>query len=543
MKAKQKPGIVFQPQVHRAMQQGIYKLVSAIRPTLGPLAGGVAIDPLNVAEVLPEYLDDGGLIARRIIELQDRDEDMGAMLVRSMITRHYERVGDGTATLAVLFEAIFNTGIRYITAGGNAMQMRRYLDEGLLLILKALDSMVVPLVGPSALTRLAYSLCRQEDMAELMGEAFDLIGEYGRLDIREDYGRVLRREYVEGNYFHGGLFPRIMQPEESPARASVENAAIFLCDFEIDEHRDLFPILQMAKEANVPALVIIARNLSEAATSLLVAHNRMNLFKVMGVKLPGLNAEDRMGALDDLSVLTGAKAFVKIAGDSWVNIQAAQLGQARRVWADKWQFGMVNPGGDPRKVRQHVQRLKTTYQSLLDLEDRKKIQERIGSLQGGSVTLWIGGFTEPEINARKSQAQRAALTMRAAVQEGAVPGGGLALLKCKSVLETRYRRAASVDERAAYGCLLEALEAPARVIYQNAGYEPGEVLAQLNGKSSLSGFDVVRGRVVNMMDAGILDSLMVLKSAVRNAVSTAALALTIDSLVHVAAPEMVGKPT
>jgi len=307
----------------------------------------------------------------------------------------------------------------------------------------------------------------------------------------------------------------------------------------------------MAKEANVPALVIIARNLSEAATSLLVAHNRMNLFKVMAVKLPGLNAEDRMGALDDLSVLTGAKAFVKIAGDSWVNIHAAQLGQARRVWADKWQFGMVNPGGDPRKVRQHVQRLKTTYQSLLDLEDRKKIQERIGSLQGGSVTLWIGGFTEPEINARKSQAQRAALTMRAAVQEGAVPGGGLALLKCKSVLETRYRRAGSVDERAAYGCLLEAaygclleaLEAPARVIYQNAGYEPGEVLAQLNGKSSLSGFDVVRGRVVNMMDAGILDSLMVLKSAVRNAVSTAALALTIDSLVHVAAPEMVGKPT
>jgi chaperonin GroEL len=133
--------------------------------------------------------------------------------------------------------------------------------------------------------------------------------------------------------------------------------------------------------------------------------------------------------------------------------------------------------------------------------------------------------------------------MRAAVQEGAVPGGGLALLKCKNVLEARYRRAGSVDERAAYGCLLEAVEAPARVIYQNAGYEPGEVLAQLNGKSNLSGFDVVRGRVVNMMDAGILDSLMVLKSAVRNAVSTAALALTIDSLVHVAAPEMVGKPT
>lgn len=544
MKAKQKPGVVFQPHVHRAMQRGIHKIVSAIRPTLGPLSGGVAIDPLNDAETLPEYLDDGGLIARRIIELADRDEDMGAMLVRAMITRHYERVGDGTATLAVLFEAIFNAGIRYIAAGGNAMQMRRHLEEGALpLILEALDGMGFQLDGQAALTSMARSLCREEEMAVLLGEAFDLIGEYGRLDIREDYGRVLRREYVEGNYFHSGLFSRVMLPEDSTARAGVEDASIFLCDFEISDHRELFPVLQTANAAKVKALVILARSLSETAISLLVAHNKMDKFKIMAVKLPGLNPDDRMKAMDDLSILTGARQFLKITGGSLENISVADFGQARRVWADARLFGMVGAGGSPVKLRQHVRTLKANYQQAQAVDERKALQERIGSLMGGSVTLWVGGFTEPEINARKSQAQRAALTMRAAVQEGVVPGGGIALLKCRDALERRYRGAKDADERAAYGCLMEALAAPARTIYRNAGYEPGEVMAQFNGKYKAAGFDVVGKRVVDMCDAGILDSLLVLKTTVRNAIRTAAMALTIDSLVHLSAPEMIRKPT
>lgn len=543
MKAKQKPGVIFQPHVHRAMQRGINKIVSAIRPTLGPLAGGVAIDPLNDAQTLPEYLDDGGLIARRIIELADRDEDMGAMLVRAMITRHHERVGDGTATLAVLFEAIFTAGIRYIAAGGNAMQMRRYLEAALPLIIETLDGMSFRLEGQAALTSMARTLCREEDMAGLMGEAFDLIGEYGRLDIREDYGRVLRREYVEGNYFHSGLFSRVMLPEDSTTRAVVEDASIFLCDFEISDHRELFPVLQTANAANVKALVIFARSLSETAISLLVTHNKMDKFKIMAVKLPGLNPEDRMKALDDLSILTGATQFLKIMGGSLEHVNASHFGQARRVWADSRLFGMVGAGGSPVKLRQHVRTLKANYQLADDVSDRKALQERIGSLMGGSVTLWVGGFTEPEINARKSQAQRTALTMRTAVQEGVVPGGGIALLQCRAALEKRYHAAQDADERAAYGCLIEAVAAPARTIYRNAGYDPGEIIAQFSGKKRTAGFDVVGNRVVDMRAAGIFDSLLVLKTAVHNAVRTAALALTVDSFVHLSAPEIVGKPS
>ncbi|MEZ4669625.1 MAG: TCP-1/cpn60 chaperonin family protein [Anaerolineae bacterium] len=543
MKAKQKPGVVFQPHVHRAMQRGIRKIVGAIRPTLGPLACGVAIDPLNDAETLPEYLDDGGLIARRIIELADRDEDIGAMMVRAMLTRHYEHVGDGTATLAVLFEAIFNAGVRYITAGGNAMQMRRHLESAIPLIVETLETMSVQLDGQIALTNMARSLCHEEDMAHLLGEAFDLIGEYGRLDIREDYGRVLRQEYVEGNYFHSGMFSRVMLPEDSVAKARLENAAIFLCDFEISDHKELFPVLQTANSANVEALVIIARSLSETAISLLVTHNKMDKFKIMAVKLPGLNPEDRMAALDDLSVLTGARPFLKITGDSLENIKAEHFGQARRVWGDARLFGMVGAGGNPAKLRQHVNILRKNYKLAQDVEDRKKLLERIGSLMGGSVTLWVGGFTEPEINSRKSLAQRAALVMRAAVEEGVVPGGGIALLRCRDAVNKVHRSAKDPDERAAYGCLLEALAAPARTIYRNAGYDPGEVIAQFNGKHKVPGFDVVGGQVVDMCDAGIFDSLLVLKNTVRNAIRTAGLALTIDSFVHLSAPEIIRNPT
>jgi chaperonin GroEL len=165
-----------------------------------------------------------------------------------MVTRQHERVGDGTATAAVLFEAIFNAGVRYIAAGGNAMQMRRHLEGALPLILYTLDGMAFRLEGQAALTNMARSLCHDEEMAVLLGEAFDLIGEYGRLDIREDYGRVLRREYVEGNFFYSGLFSRVLLPDNSLSKITFENPAIFLCDYEVDDHRELFPVLQTAHE-------------------------------------------------------------------------------------------------------------------------------------------------------------------------------------------------------------------------------------------------------------------------------------------------------
>jgi chaperonin GroEL len=520
-------------------------MVSAVAPTLGPLSSGVAIDHINPSVKLPEFLDDGGVIARRIIQLPNRDEDMGAMLVRSMLLRQSERVGDGIATAAVLLEAIFNGGVRYLASGGSAMPMRRHLENALPLILSELDRMVCQLEGQTALPDMARSLCHEDDMAALLGEAFDLIGAYGRLEIREDYGRGLRRDYVEGCYYHTGVFARALLPgtnAELDSKITLENPAIFLCDFEIDDHKALFPVMQTAHAAGIRSLVIVARSLSDKAVSLLVANNKMDKFKAIAVRLPGLNPTDRMDALDDLSKLTGAKPFIQVAGQSLENVSAADFGHARRLWADMKAFGLVGGAGDPVKLRQHLHALKTVYHATTDADLSKRAQARIANLLGSSVTLWIGGFTKTEIAARKSLAERAALTLRAALEEGVLPGGGIALLNCRHALEKRLLCATDPDERAAYRILIEALAAPMQTIVRNAGYDPGDVIGQLLHESPDTGFDVISGRLVNLCDSGILDSALVLKTSIRNAVSTAALALTIDSLVHLAKPEMIGKP-
>ncbi len=541
MKAKQKPGVVFQPQVQRRMQRGIQTMVGAISPTLGPLSSGVAIDHLNKSIQLPEFLDNGGLIARRIIELPNRDEDMGAMLVRSMLVRQHERVGDGVATAAVLLEAIFNGGVRYLAAGGNAMRLRHYMEQALPLILDRLEQMVFRLEGQAALTALARSLCHEDEMAALFGEAFDLVGAFGRLEIREDYGRTLRRELVEGTYYYTGLCSTALLPAATRI-VTFENPAIFLCDFEIEDHHDLFPVLQTAHAAGVKQLVIVARRLSEAAISLLVANNRMDSFKAMAVTLPGANPTERMESLDDLGKLTGATPFIQVTGQTLDKVSAGDFGRARRVWADNKTFGIIGAGGSPIKLREHLHSLKTQFHRAPDPKARERLLERITALSGSSVTLWVGGFTKTEIDARKSLAQRTALAMRTSLQEGVVAGGGVALLNCRAVLECALTSACDSDERAAYRILIDALEAPARTLYRNSGYDPGEVLSQIAGANSDAVFDVVTDQIVNVHEAGIVDSARIVATSVRNAVTTAALALTIDSLVHVANPEIIARP-
>lgn len=542
MKARQRPGVVFQPHVHRRFQRGIRQMVNALSPTLGPLGGGVAIDHLNKTNPLPEFVDDAGVIARRIIELCDRDEDMAAMLVRSMVLRQHARQGDGTATAAVLFGAIYDAGVRYIAAGGNAMRLRHHLERAIPCIIAMLNAMTFRLHGQEALTQMAFSLCHDREMAGLLGESFDLLGMYGRLEIREAYGRKIYREYVEGSHFYAGAISNVLLPDDATKTLHLENAALFLSDLNVEDHQTLFPVLRSALEANVSALVIVARNLSEKAIALLATHNRMNRFPIVAVKLPGLNSEDRISALEDLRLMTGATPFVEAMGSLPDQIAAPHFGKTRRFWVDIHSFGFVSGKGDPRQLRTHLQRLKTRCHKTQDVDERKALQDRIGNLLGGAITLWVGGQSQPEISARKALAERTALALREAYQDGVVPGGGTAFLRCRD--ELAQQLSAHDDEaRAAYRILIEALAAPARTLWRNAGYDPGEVTSDLLHASSETTFDVISGQVVDVREAGILDSAPVLKACIRNAVGSAALALTIDSVVHLARPEMVGEPT
>lgn len=542
MKLTRSPGIVFQPESHRAMQRGMNKLIGAIRPTLGPSARIVAIDYLMKQHTQPELLDSGGVIARRIIELADSDEDMGAMLLRAAICRQQDGIGDGTATTAVLFEAIYNHGLHYIAAGGNAMRLRYHLENALPVIISELDKQTFTIQGQAALTRMAESLAHDPDMAALLGEIFDVIGEYGQLDIRKDRGRGVRRDYVEGVYYNSGLFSRVMVADKLAGRTEFLDAHIFLCDFVINEPRELFPVIETAVDAKIRSLAIIARQMSEATMSLVLAANKPERFEAMAIKLPDTNATDRRAALDDIAVLTGAIPMHQVAGDSLAAVTPAHFGQARRVWATPQLFGLYGGRGNPRTLREHLVTLKNNFNAVEDPELRKKLELRIGKMMGGSATLWIGGSTKPEIEMRKSLAERVASTLRSAVREGVVPGGGLALMNVLPALEQKQNAAVEADERAAYGILIDALVAPAQTIAENAGFDPSEVMAQLSFADDGQGFDVLTGCVVDMASQGILDCATVQKMAVRNAVATAALALTIDVLVHHRKPEVVGEP-
>jgi chaperonin GroEL len=535
--------VIFQPATYEGMEKGIDQIVNVVRPTLGPLPRVVALDRI-VSDKMPEILDDGGVITRRIIQIAGRDEDMGAMFVRQLLWRLYEKTGDGTATAAVLFQAVFKEGIRYITAGGNAMVLRRHLEEGLRVILDELSTMATPVEGKEKLAQIAESICYDPPLAKLLGEIFDIIGEYGRLEVRSGRSRELEREYVEGMYWDkSGVVSRQMISDHKELRTQMEDAAVLISNLEIEDPRQLMIVLAKALETRVKKLMIVANNLSDNAIAVLMqASKDPEKFQAIAVKAPGINIHDQTAALEDLAVLTGGQALVRAAGQTLESLTPQHLGRARKAWADRYNFGIVGGKGDPRTLRRHIATLRTAFGKIDDTEDRKRLQERIGKLMGGSATLWVGAATEVQIDARKELAKRTAEAVRGAIRAGVVLGGGTSLLACRPVLQAIADQSDDPDKRAAYRILIKAMEAPTRTIISNAGYDASEVMAQVKLAGPNHGFDVRTGQVVDMTQTGIFDAVNTLQAAVHGAVSSAALALTIDVLIHRKEPPQSTQP-
>ncbi len=374
----------------------------------------------------------------------------------------------------------------------------------------------------------------------MLGEIVDIIGEYGWLDIRSGRGRGLEREYVEGIYWEGGVLSRQMIAGHAKLRTQMEDVAILISDLDIEEPRQLIPVIDMALRAGIRSLLIVARRLSDGAIGLLLANQDPAKFQCVAVKTPGLRADEQAAAMEDLAVLTGGRPVLKAAGDGLSGIQVGDLGRARRVWADHSYFGLVGGQGDPRKLRDYIATVRASFQQAADPDLRKRLHQRLGKLMGGSATLWVGGATETEIAVRKELAERTAYALRGAVLEGVLPGGGVALLACHARLQQMLDQSTDPDERAAYRILIHAMEVPIRTLVTNAGYDVGEIMAEIEwaGSSHRYGFDVESGQVVDMAQAGIFDPATVPKSAVRCAIAGAALALTTEVLVHRKRPKV-----
>lgn len=523
------------------MLRGIEQIVAAVRPTLGPLPRIVLYDrTLGDTGKIPELLDDGGTIARRIIQIRGRNADVGAMLIRNMLWKLREEVGDGTATAAVVFEAAYRGGVHYLSSGGNAMRLRTFLDQGLREVLTELDGMASRVEGKEELTRLAEVITREPEMGKLMGEIFDIIGEYGRLEIRKSQGRGYDREYVEGMYWDGGLLSRVQITNVERQRAELENAAVLMTDLDIEDPRDLIPTMTACVRAGITDLAIICRKMSDVTIGMLMMNREKGKIKLdaIGVKTPGVSTTAQRLALIDMAKLTGGRPFVRDAGDTIRNVKVGDLGRARRLWADRSNLGIIGGKGDPRELRRHIAQLREAYAKAEGRDDRDDLRERIGKLLGGSATLYVGGITKTEQDYNKEQAQRAADAMRGAIREGVLPGGGVALLACRPMLASRMAESREPEERAAYRILMAAMEAPVRALLENTGYEAGEILSRLTDSDGARsptagyGFDVIKGEVTHMPSAGILDITTVVKAAVRTALASAAMALSTDVVVH-----------
>ena len=536
------PGVVFEPHAQRRMQRGVNQIVDVVRPTLGPCPRIVAVENTFRSKT-PELLDSAGLISRRIIQLADRGADMGAMLLRNVLWRVQEAAGDGTATAAVLFQAVYSRGLTYVAAGGNPLLLRRHLERGMALILEELDRQTLPVAGAAQLAHLAESLCFDHELARVLGEIFDIVGEHGLVDVRLGHGRALERQYIEGSFWAGGLLSPHLAADQARYRTDLTQPAILLTDLEIDDARQLMPLFDSVFEQQYPSVLVVANKISDQAVAMLLGAARAHKnLRVAAVQTPGTGTAEQAAALEELALLTGGRPLLQAAGDTLRGLRPADLGRARRAWADRSYLGIIGGKGDPRAIQRQIGKLRAAFDATEEDAKRAALQKRIGKLQNGAAAVIIGGSTESEITVRQENARKTAGLLRAAMRGGVLPGGGVALLACREALRSRIAASADTDERAAFRILLHALAEPLRAIAANAGHDASAALARVERAAPGQGLDARSGELADMAAAGILDVAEVQKIALRSAISGAATMLTVDAVVHTRAPLTAAQP-
>lgn len=533
--------VLSQPHTRDALQAGIDTLARAVIPTLGPLTGPVALDDKNRGGS-PELLDDGGTIARRILQLGDRDADVGAMLLRETLWRQREVYGDGAATAAALYQTVFAEGQRFIAAGGNAMLLRQALDAGLKTVLDELREQVHPIATQAEIELLALSVCGEADIAETLADIFDVLGPHGAIEAR-DGGRDLAHEFFLGSHWESQVPSNIVFEGLIGERIELTNSAWLISDFELDDLQALVKLVTDVVQADYNSLAIVAKSFSEQMIAAQGANSRMEDFTLVYLEPTGL-VDEQEAALEDLALITGGRVLRTISGHNFETVTRDLLGESELAWVDRNRFGIIaGGGGEEKAIKREITSLESTYKNSEDQRRRELLRTRIGRLRGGSAVVYAAGSSESEMRYQEDKITRTIAALRVALLEGVLPGGGTALLRCAKGLRERYEASIDLHERAAWQILMRAAEAPCRMLLANAGHEaPAIVLTEIQAGANGAGYDLRAGRIVDMHDEGLVDSAAALMAAARNGIGGAALALTVDTIVHRVNPPLAIEP-
>lgn len=520
--------VAFNEDARRALKRGVDVVADAVKTTLGPRGRNVAIDKKFGS---PTVTHDGVTVAKEI-ELKDPFENMGARLLVEAATKTNDVAGDGTTTATVLAQSIVHEGLRQLASGANAMMLKRGLDKGTEALLNAVRDLAKPVNDRKDIANVAAISAAEQSIGDLIAEVMDKVGKDGVITVEEGKGLSYETEYTEGMQFDRGYISAYFVTNSERMESELDDPYILITDKKISSIQEILPVLEKVLQVT-KNIVIIAEDIDGEALATLVVNKLRGMINVLAVKAPGFG-DRRKAMLQDIAILTGGTVISEEIGRKLDSATIEDLGRARRVVANKDETTIIEGRGDESTIKARVDQIRAQIETTTSDFDREKLQERLAKLAGGVAVLKVGAATEPELKERKHRVEDALSTARAAVEEGIVPGGGVALLSVMPSLDKV--QTVNDDEKAAIAILRRALEEPMRQLARNAG-EDGAViidtvrrLQKEKGDSTL-GYNVVTGEYGSMVGMGIIDPAKVTRSALQNAVSIASMILTTDALV------------
>jgi len=516
--------IVFSDTARSKLVEGVNILANAVKVTLGPKGRNVVLERSFGSPIVTK---DGVSVAKEI-ELADKLQNIGAQLVKEVASRTSDDAGDGTTTATVLAQAIVREGLKYVAAGLNPLDLKRGIDKAVIAAVEELKKISKPTTTSKEIAQVAtISANGEESIGQRIAEAIDRVGKEGVITVEDGKSLDDELDVVEGLQFDRGYLSPYFINDQDKQVAVLEDPFVLLHDKKVSNIRDLLPVLELVAKAGRP-LLIIAEDVEGEALATLVVNNIRGILKTVAVKAPGFG-DRRKALLEDIAILTGGQVIAEETGLTLEKATLAELGQAKRIEVGKENTIVIDGAGDTKNIQARVKQIRVQIEEASSDYDREKLQERVAKLAGGVAVIKVGGATEIEVKEKKDRVDDALHATRAAVEEGIVPGGGVALIRVKQAISGL--KGANADQDAGVKIVLRALEEPLRQIVTNAGEEASVVVARVAEGAGNFGYNAQTGEYGDLVESGVLDPTKVTRTALQNAASIAGLLLTTDATI------------